>query len=156
MHIARQCRDWKIDKCTVNGQYNGPVQWRIQGGGGSRGSGPPLLGHDVGFLTLGPKLDPLLDPPFFLVDLRWAPVADPGCVCVTGVITPPPLECGWRHRAMSKGGCLWMSKSGGVFKFSEGGWRHADNVQGGGGCLWKILYPRLDPPPFQKSWGALH
>ena len=28
------------------------------GGGGSRGSGPPLLGHDVGFLTLGPKLDP--------------------------------------------------------------------------------------------------
>ena len=42
-----------------------PMQWRIQGGG-SRGPGPPLLGHDVGFLTLGPnmpKLDPLLDPP---------------------------------------------------------------------------------------------
>ena len=34
-------------------------------GGGARGSGPPLLGHDVGFLTLGPKLDPLLDPPPF-------------------------------------------------------------------------------------------
>ena len=32
--------------------------------GGGRGSGPPFLGHDVGFLTLGPKLDPLLDPPF--------------------------------------------------------------------------------------------
>ena len=32
------------------------------GGGGGRGSGPPLLCHDVGFLTLGPKLDP---PPFF-------------------------------------------------------------------------------------------
>ena len=29
-----------------------------------RGSGPPFLGHDVGFLTLGPKLDPLLDPTF--------------------------------------------------------------------------------------------
>ena len=43
---------------------------------------PPFLGHDVGFLTLGPKLDPLLDPPpFLLVDLRWTPVADPGCVC---------------------------------------------------------------------------
>ena len=28
------------------------------GGGGSRGSGPPLLGHNVGFLTLGTKLDP--------------------------------------------------------------------------------------------------
>ena len=33
--------------------------------GGGGGSGPPLLGHDVGFLTLGPKLGPLLDPPFF-------------------------------------------------------------------------------------------
>ena len=47
------------------------------GGGGSRGSGPPpLLGHDVGFLTLGPKLDPLLTPPpfFLLVDLRWPPL----------------------------------------------------------------------------------
>ena len=32
-----------------------------RGGGGGWGSGPPLLGHDVGFLTLGPKLD----PPFF-------------------------------------------------------------------------------------------
>ena len=65
---------------------------------GSRGQGvrtPPLLGQDVGFLTLCPKLDPLLDPPpFLLVDLRWTPVADPGRVCVTGVITPTPLECG--------------------------------------------------------------
>ena len=31
--------------------------------GGPGGPDPPLLGHDVGFLTLGPKLDPLLDPP---------------------------------------------------------------------------------------------
>ena len=65
------------------------------GGGVSRGSGPPLLGHDVGFLTLGPKLDPLLNPPpFLLVDLRWTPVADPGCVCARGDYPPPPLECG--------------------------------------------------------------
>ena len=28
------------------------------GGGGPGGPDPPLLGHDVGFLTLGPKLDP--------------------------------------------------------------------------------------------------
>ena len=36
-------------------------------GGGVQGvRTPPLLGHDVGFLTLGPKLD----PPFLLVDLR--------------------------------------------------------------------------------------
>ena len=44
----------------------------VYGSGGSRGGGgaggpPPLLGHDVGFLTLGPKLDP---PLFLLVDLR--------------------------------------------------------------------------------------
>ena len=38
------------------------------GGGGSRGSGPSFLVHDVGLLTLGPKLDPLslMDlPPLF-------------------------------------------------------------------------------------------
>ena len=124
-------------------------------GRGARGSAPPLLGHDVGFLTLGPKLDPLLDPPplFLLVDLRWTPVADPGggagvitppwtctdtenlCkVCVTGTDHPPPP---WNvddvTRAMSKGGGACECPRVGVFfNFSEGGWRHADNVQGGG------------------------
>ena len=39
------------------------------GSGGGMGSGPPLLAHDVGFLTL----DPLLDPLFLLVGLRWTP-----------------------------------------------------------------------------------
>ena len=48
------------------------------GPGGVQGVRTPLLGHDVGFLTLGPKLE----PPFLLLDLRWTPVADPGCVCV--------------------------------------------------------------------------
>ena len=40
------------------------------GGGGFQGVRTPLLGHDVGFLTLGPKLDPpcfacrpKMDPP---------------------------------------------------------------------------------------------
>ena len=47
--------------------------------GGSRGSAPPLLGHDVGFLTLGPKLDPLLDPPLFFA---CRPKMDP----------PPPFK----------------------------------------------------------------
>ena len=45
-----------------------PHTWhgRIRrGGGGSRGSGPPFLGHDIGFLTLGPKLDPSWTPPPF-------------------------------------------------------------------------------------------
>ena len=49
------------------------MHWRIQG---IRGSGPPFLAHYVGFLTLGPQLDPL----FLLVNLRW---------------TPPPFEKSW-------------------------------------------------------------
>ena len=40
--------------------------------GGGQGARPPLA-HVVGFLTLGLKLDPLLDPPFLLGDLRWTP-----------------------------------------------------------------------------------
>ena len=48
--------------------FHGRIQW-----GGSRGSEPPFDAHCIGFLTLGPKLDPL--PPFsLLVDLRWAPL----------------------------------------------------------------------------------
>ena len=57
------------------------------GGGGSRGSGPPLLCHDVGFLTLGPKLDPRLAPPFLLVDLIWTPPPPP-----LSKILDPPLQ----------------------------------------------------------------
>ena len=45
------------------------VSWADPGGGGSR---PALLCHDVGILTLGPKLDPRL-PPLLLVDLIWTP-----------------------------------------------------------------------------------
>ena len=75
------------------------------GGGGVQGvRTSPLLGHDVGFLTLGPKLDP---PPFF----ACRPKMDPSggsrvCVSVTGVITtPPPWNVDDVTRTMSKGGC---------------------------------------------------
>ena len=66
------------------------MQWRIQGGGGP----DPPFGPQCRLFNIGPKVGP---PLFLLVDLRWTPVADPGCVCdMTGVITPPPppLECG--------------------------------------------------------------
>ena len=50
---------------------------KAKGGSGGRGQGvwthTPLLCHDVGFLTLGPKLDPRLAPFFLLVDLIWTP-----------------------------------------------------------------------------------
>ena len=55
-------------------------------------SGPPLLCHDVGFLTLGPKLDPRLPPPLLLVDLIW---------------TPPPFKNPGSAPALSKWG--WCS-----------------------------------------------
>ena len=43
--------------------------WANPGGGGVQGvRTPPSMPHDVGFITLGPKLDPLLDPSFLLVE----------------------------------------------------------------------------------------
>ena len=78
--------------------------------GGSRGGGsgpPPLLGHDVGFLTLGPKLDP---PPFcecprvgcFSIFLRADDVtrtmSKGGGACEKSCIrawTPPPFQKSW-------------------------------------------------------------
>ena len=76
--------------------------------GGGQGVRTPLLGHDVGFLTLGPKLGPLLNPPFF----ACRPKMDPSggsrvCVCDRGDHPAPPP-------------CLWMPKSGGVFQFFWG------------------------------------
>ena len=98
------------------------------GGGGVR---PPLLGHDVGFLTLGPKLPP---PPFFACRPKmqwrirgwvgggqgWSPPLNLSrywkpMQCAWPGPIPPPLECGWRHTGnVGGGGCLWMSKSEGV------------------------------------------
>ena len=53
------------------------------GGGGPGGPGPPPPRCPF---NIGPKVG--TPPLFLLVDLRWTPVADPGYVCVTGVITP--------------------------------------------------------------------
>ena len=59
------------NECNLHSERLGPdsdtsVADPGGGGGGVQGVRTPLLGHDVGFLTLGPKLDPLLDPPFCL------------------------------------------------------------------------------------------
>ena len=121
------------------------------GGGGVQGvrTPPPLLGHNVGFLTLGPKLAP---PPFF----ACRPKTDPSggsrvCVCDRGDHpAPPPWNVDDVTRAMSKGGCACECPRVGVFfKFSEGGWRNADNVQGGVLVKNPVSAPG---PPFQKSW----
>ena len=50
------------------------------GGGGVQGVRPPPFGPRCRLFNIGsPKVGP---PLFLLVDLRWTPVADPGCVCV--------------------------------------------------------------------------
>ena len=133
------------------------MQWRIQGGGGAGGPPPPLLGHDVGFLTLGPKLDPRLDPPPLFACRPKAKMDPSGGsrVCVWQGWSPRrPLWMTSHGQCPRGGGACECPRVGVFFNFSEGGWRHADNVQGGGGCLWKILYPRLDPPPPFKNPGS--
>ena len=104
------------------------MQWRIQGGGGWQGWSPP--------------------PPLELVPIlkTYAKCAWPG------PITPPPLECGWRHTGNVQGGvCACECPSVRVFfNFSEGGWRHADNVQGGGGVLVNVF----TPPPSKNPGSA--
>ena len=115
-----------------------PTQWRIQGGGGgSRGSGPPLLGHDVGFLTLGPKLDP---------PLLWMSKSGGVFQFFWGRMTS-------HGQCPRGGGCACECPRVGVFfKFSEVGWRHMSNVQGGGVLVKNPVSAPGPPPPFQKSW----
>ena len=49
-------------------------------------------------------------------------------------------------------GACECPRVGVFFKFSEGGWRHADNVQCGGVLVnMKILYPRLDGRDFKTN-----
>ena len=92
----------------------GPVHTRLCSGGargGVQGVRTPPFWATVGFLTLGPKLG----PPFLLVDLRWTPVADPGCVCDRGD-NPAPLGM-WMtsHGQCPRGGGACECQSGGVF-----------------------------------------
>ena len=86
--------------CTVG------LHGRIRGGGGPGGPPPPFLGggggHDIGFLTLGPKLDPLLPPPpfFLLLVLPCRPKTDPPLFKNPG--SAPDVH--WRIQDFTKGG----------------------------------------------------
>ena len=75
------------------------MQWRIQGGGPG-GPDPPLLGHDVGFLTLGPKLD----PPLLFCEC-------PRVGCFSNFLRSDDVT-----RTMSKGGVLVNVQEWGVFQ----------------------------------------
>ena len=127
-------------------------------GGGVQGSGPPpLLGHDVGFLTLGPKLDPLLDPTFFC-----RPTMDPSGASRGGGDHPPPTRPPWNvddvTRAMSKGGV--HVQDWGCFSI----FLRADDVtrtmSKGGACeclhapFRKSCIRAWTPPPFRNPGSA--
>ena len=89
---------------SVDGVVNLSIGCRLSvagpGGGGPGGPDPPLLGHDVGFLTLGPKLD----PPFFACrpKMQWRILwmtshgqCPRGGACEKSCIrawTPPPFK----------------------------------------------------------------
>ena len=110
-------------------------QWRIQGGPG--GPDPPF-----GLFNIGPKVGP---PPFFFA---CRPKMDPSggsrvCVCDRGDHPAPPWNVDDVTRTMSKGGgggACECPRVGMFFKFS--------------GACEKILYPRLDPPPFKNPGSA--
>ena len=88
------------DKSVPRSAYYIIVRSGGSRGGGSRGSGPPpLLGHDVGFLTLGPKLD----PPFVNVQ-EWG--------CFSNFLRSDDVT-----RTMSKGGGVLVNvQEWGVFQ----------------------------------------
>ena len=77
-----------LDPSSGTRQNHHPVSGGSRGGGGPGGPDPPLLGHDVGFLTLGPKLDP---PPPFVNVQEWG--------CFSNFLRSDDVT-----RTMSKGG----------------------------------------------------
>ena len=92
------------------------MQWRIQGGG--QGVRPPPFGPRCKLFNIGPKVGPPLGPPPpFSCRPKMTPVADPGCVCVTGVLVNVQewgcfsnfLRADDVTRTMSKGGACEKS-----------------------------------------------
>ena len=69
--------------------------------GGSRGSGPPFFGPRCRPFNIGPKIGPLPEPPFLLVDLRWTPFQK-------SCISP----CGSMYYNYSRGGSIRILRGG--------------------------------------------
>ena len=99
--------------CPCEESFTEAFQWRIQGGG-DRGDHPPLN-----------------------FSRYWKPMQS----VRDRDRSPPPLGM-WMtsHGQCPRGVCACECPRVGVFFiFPEGGWRHADNVQGGG-VLWQVLF----------------
>ena len=120
------------------------------GGGGPGGPDPPPFGPRCRLFNIGPKVG----PPFFACRPKMDPsVGSRVCVCVWQGWSPPPPLGMWMtsHGQCPRGVCACECPRVGVFfNFSEGGWRHADNVQGGGGACEKSCIRAWTPPPLSK------
>ena len=106
-----------------------PIGIGVWGGGGAGGLQPPpqLLGNSV----------------FWAAAVLFLGSSNGGRGCFSIFRRADDVT-----RTMSKGGgggCLWMSKSGGVFQFSGGRMTSRRQCPRGGGCACEI------PPPFRKS-----
>ena len=132
------------------------VQARSQGGGGGRGgrTTPPPVAHPKDFVPPFSNFVPPFSnfvPPFSNFVPPFSNFVPPFSNFVppfSNFVPPfsnfvPPLEyVDDVTRAMSKGGCLWMSKSGGVFQIDD----VTRTMSKGGGCAWCSTHPSSDPP----------
>ena len=147
-------------------------QARSRGGGRGVGRPPPQLPIPKN-LNLNLEFPPFSNfvPPF---SNFVPPFSKPmQSVCDRGrPITTPPLGLGmWMtsHGQCPRGGAVFQFFGGQMTsrgqcprgvpvnvqewgRFSNW-WRHADNVQGGGGCAWCSIHPSSDPPP-PHTWLA--
>ena len=121
-------------------------------GGGVQGvRTPPPFGPRCRLFNIGPKVGPPLGPPpFLLVDLRWTPEADPGCVCDRGD-HPAPLGM-WMtsHGQCPRGVCVLVNvQEWGCFSI----FLRADDVtrtMSKGGACEKSCIRAWTPPPLSK------
>ena len=109
---------------------------------------PPPVAHPQDFVPPFSNFVPPFSKPMQSVHDRDGPIT-------------PALGLGmWMtsHRQCPRGGGACECPRGGVFfNFSEGGWRHADNVQGGGGAPGvPPIQVQTPPPTWLAGYGPGH
>ena len=155
IHFMTECKSNSVSSmvtqvliCLI---FQSCEQARSQGGGGGRGGGvvrPHPVAHPKDFVPPFSNFVPPFSnfvPPFSNFVPPFSNFVPP----FSNFVPPfsnfvPPLEyVDDVTRAMSKGGCLWMSKSGGVFQIDD----VTRTMSKGGGCAWCSTHPSSDPPP---------
>ena len=126
-------------------------QARSQGGGGVRGGSddpppqlpiPKILFHPLAILF---HLSAILFHPLAILFHPSAILFHP-----LAILFHPWNMWMTSHGQCPRGGVLVNVQEWGRF---SNWWRHADNVQGGGGgCAWCSTHPSSDPPPHLAGW----